>query len=156
MEMKNIFDDFNGKPYMHLVPTSTMQPMDAENEVVFEEDDEYPYVSWTDSLMNSMKGCGHKMKSWYYGEEDDDDMMNVDDAELDLNDEEFVDETDDIDEYQFEDVDLLLVGMSVIIALIMLCGAIYAGWRYVFDQKRREKRIMAPDAYVAMKETDKF
>merc|ERR1719242_1430010 len=152
MEMKNIFDDFmsgNGKPYMHLVPTSTMQPMN-ENDYVF-EDEEYPYESWTDSVMNRMKGCGHKMKTWYYG----DDVADDDVVEMDLNDEQFVNEGEGIDQYQDENVDLVLVGMSVIISLIVLCGVVYAGWRYVFEQKEK-RRIMDPNAYVAMKENDKF
>merc|ERR1719382_766543 len=106
MEMTNIFDDLemneNGKSYMHLVPTSTAQPLDEE--IVF-EDEEYPYVSWTDSVMNRVGGCGHKMSSWYYGEVDDETAENDDAVEVDVK---FVEETRQVDAY-YGNADVLLV-----------------------------------------------
>merc|ERR1712062_599131 len=88
--MKNIFDDLdelraeNNRPRMHLVPTSTMQPMEDMIDFINNEQEQgqdYPYVSWLDTFKNSMHGCKHKMQSWYYGDADDVGMMAGDNEE---------------------------------------------------------------------------
>merc|ERR1712232_1454942 len=145
-EMQNVLpalDEFMGtdRAYMHLMPTATLEPLMDEEQ----EDD-----SWTDSVMNRMKGCGHKMKTWYYG----------DIGEEDYNEDSFDDDMEEYDAYQYEDLDARLVGTSIIFAFMMLCVVVCVGKRCVFAQKKKmKKRIMAPETsegYVTLQETDAF
>jgi len=158
MEMKNILDDFmnmnaNGKPYMHLMPTSTMQPMELFDEQYDVDYDGYDVASWRDDLMQKMKGCGHKMQSWIFG---GDQAMDGDDESSE---EVMVKPIDETVDYQYGSMDLpiMMVGMSIFFSFIMLCVVVCSGWKYVFAKKKMEKRIMATsEGYVTLQETDSF
>merc|ERR1712012_1001583 len=108
---------------------------------------------------------GHKMKTWYYGDEADERLEDVDDYSYDN--EESFDNMEEVygDDYPYEDMDARLVGTSVICAFMMLCMVVCVGKRFVFAQKKKElkKRIMdttltAPtsEGYVTLQETDAF
>lgn len=176
MEMMNILDDFMniaGKQYMHLIPssTTTMEPLDQ----VFEQTDiesvadgewdiyDLPvYDSWIDFAVNTAKGCHDRMKqmmsdNWYYEEEDvpqslpaNGEIVMFNDGEFELADKENKTVSNAID----HDSDLFLMSISAIMLLVVICGVLFAGYRYLRDQK--EKKRM--NVYVKMQqtETDKF
>lgn len=137
IEMMNIFDDLgqeNGRKYMHLVPTSTIRPIE-ENEAE-QQDMSNWYGLWMNSMRDRAKGCHHRMNRWFYGEEEGkEDGLGV--VVLDDNDKELVLETQSV--AQRENDNLMLIGMSAIICLIMICGLLYSFWRYLIERKENNK-----------------
>merc|ERR1712037_888990 len=103
-EMKNILDDFMN--------------INANGK---------PYMH----LMQKMKGCGHKMKTWYFG----DDVDDTEGGEIAIDDP--VPVMDETVDYQYG-LPVLMVGMSIFFSFMMLCVVVCSGWKYVFAKKKLE------------------
>lgn len=167
--LDNLLDaTLTGSKYMHLVPTSTVQPM-TEDEVqdMTMDDDFLPQslMSLFGSLTDKAKGCHDKMKQMMGMSSSEEDALTYDYEQaipenagmdyiyIDNNNRELADETVDSSSLAAHENDnLLLVVMGVIMILVMICGVCYAGRRFLMDRKERNRM----DSYQSMEENDKF
>merc|ERR1712154_220027 len=63
---------------------------------------------------------------------DDRELVVGDDANFELNANETV---------KKEETDLIVIEISVIIIIIMICGLLYAGWRFLIDRRQKEREL---------------
>ena len=90
------------------------------------------------------------LNEYIYDENDDEEGDEGDNMESEVgvdyidnnNDRELMDDDTNTDSVGIEEKkDLVLIEMTVIIVLIIVCGVLYGGWRFLIDRREKQREL---------------